>query len=96
MGHEILGTQPAERGWGIPSSQGLMLGKGQPECHHLPLGIVQGFSIGVVLLHNVSSHRDPSTSPGFFPPVWVISELVHRCQDPLVGVVHRVWSPFWP
>ena len=88
MGHEILGIQPAKPGRGIPPTKSLMLGKGQPECHHLPLGIVQGLGIGVALPHDAFSHGDPPTSSDFFPPVGVASDPICLHQDALAGVVH--------
>ena len=95
-GHEILGTEPTEPGWGIPPTQGLMLGKGQPECHQLPLSIVQGPGISVALPHDAFSHGDPASSSDFFPLMGVVSYPVYLCQDPLTRVVHQIWSLLWP
>ena len=85
MGHEIPGTQPTELGLGIPPTSGLVLGKGQPECHCLPLGIVQGLGIGVAPPHDTFSHGDPPTSSNFLTLLGMFPSPVHLIQDPSTG-----------
>ena len=93
MGHEIQGTQPTEPGWGMPPVQGLILGKGQPECHHLPQGIVQGLRVAEAFSYDVAAHGHSSTGLDFFPPVRLSGPL-HLCMDPSAGILDWIQPLF--
>ena len=66
-----------------------MLGKGQPECCHLPSGIVQGLGVTEAFSYDVAAHGYSHTGFDFFPPVRVSSPLdLH--MDPSVWVVNWI------
>ena len=80
-------------------------GKGKPECHCLPLAIVQRpqhwwSTPSWCTLPWRSSHILPCRSSHY---LWflstsggVISNPAHLCQDSSAGVVHQIQSPIWP
>ena len=62
MGQDIPRTQPAELGWSIQPTQGLLLSEGQPKGHSLPSNIVQGLGFVEVFPYGVSSGGAPQVN----------------------------------
>ena len=55
IGQEIMSTQPMKTGWRIPPTQNLLLCKGHPEGHSLPLRKVQGLGFTEVIPYGIPS-----------------------------------------
>ena len=94
MEHEILQPEPTKPGWGIPPPLDLVLGKGQSECYHLPLGPEQGLRVAKAFPYDVAAHGHSPIGFDFFPSVRVYGPL-YFCMDPSAGVVNLSQLFFW-